>query len=1241
MDQRHISEAELGELWFSDTAATEEENAARQKVLAHCEECSTCNDRLTSYLEAEREINSLSRRSNDNQEGHFHCPDEGMWLKLAADVLEQGEAIRLVRHASTCGHCAGRLSTAQKYLVEDIEEVPDRATASPKWQAKVAQKMARHSPPLPPAKIQLSERHRVLRSWFFWVPLTAAVCVISVIVVLSIGGDRHQDVEKLLGQAYGESRTIEPRFAQALYGQLQIERGPNSQSRTSKPPTLLKAEESLSRYLRAESHDPIWLDLKGRADLLDGNYAEALKSLETALQIQPDSIAILTDTAIAYFEVAEIADRPEDYGKAIDLLSKVLRKKPDDAVALYNRALVDEKMFLFPQAIEDWEHYLRIDSHGEWAEDAKHRLDALHKKLADHEKSAGEPLLQPRDFIDETSLNRNDQRRELITAKAEQYLDRAIQEWLPAAFSSAGTAFSPTISNSRGRFVRASSLSPKGNSSHAAQAAFLATRMLSDVLITDHGDNWLSDLLRASQSIAFPAALHALQEAVYASSVGNFAAARSKATDATRFFRQARSVAGEMRARYETIYAMERSFQEKDRCLMAAAPIESKLRHYHYPWIRVQLYLEQSNCWAQVGNFGRAYQYVEDALALVERSKYPTLYLRALGMAAALYSRQGNREKAYSLDRTGLANYWEGCFPPIRAYQFYSDLDTLAEENTEWNFALLLAQEAVRVIRAANQALAEAFAHHRLAKIALIADDRPLATREFDQANRLFKVLPQTKETWAYEADAEIELAKLQAAYGDEKGAWAHLSTAGTHISQISHYSIALSYYKTVADLQRLNHKSNEAVGSLWSAVVVAEKGLGSLRNEDERLLWTRETEQTYRDLAESIWRLGNIEGALEIWERYRGASIRSVPGPGKRYSSDFENPLALPSDEFRRQLATLSAQTTISYLQVSGGLIIWVLDNGRIATQWVTIPQQDINRLASRFRDECADRNSDLAALRQHARDLYNLLIAPIADHLSADRTIVIEPYDSGVDIPISALIDPAGHYLSENYSIVISPGLLYQRHLRYSETPSAKDRALIIGSPAQDLGAAVLDPLNNADEEARYVAARFHSTPVLGGQATLDKVLTELTRAAVFHYAGHGLTVQGKVGLLLAPSKSDGSEFSQPLLDATTIMAVKLDRLKLAVFSACLTAGEGEDNLESPGNLVRLFLRSGVPHVVASQWNVNSSTTIDFMQTFYDGVLTGSSVPVSVRNAANKLRRQSITSHPYYWAAFTAFGI
>jgi CHAT domain-containing protein len=97
----------------------------------------------------------------------------------------------------------------------------------------------------------------------------------------------------------------------------------------------------------------------------------------------------------------------------------------------------------------------------------------------------------------------------------------------------------------------------------------------------------------------------------------------------------------------------------------------------------------------------------------------------------------------------------------------------------------------------------------------------------------------------------------------------------------------------------------------------------------------------------------------------------------------------------------------------------------------------------------------------------------------------------------------------------------------------------------------------------------------------------------------------------------------------------------MQLAVFSACDTQDISTEGVYNADSMVRAFLRDGVPNVVASRWNVDSASTRHFMSLFYQALLNGNSVAESIHRAQIGLRSVPGMAHPYYWSAFTAFGL
>ena len=78
----------------------------------------------------------------------------------------------------------------------------------------------------------------------------------------------------------------------------------------------------------------------------------------------------------------------------------------------------------------------------------------------------------------------------------------------------------------------------------------------------------------------------------------------------------------------------------------------------------------------------------------------------------------------------------------------------------------------------------------------------------------------------------------------------------------------------------------------------------------------------------------------------------------------------------------------------------------------------------------------------------------------------------------------------------------------------------------------------------------------------------------------------------------------------------------MQLAVFSACDSQDGADGGPFDADSLAGVFLRAGVPHIVASRWKVNSAATRQFMNLFYQALLGGDSVSNSIHQAQTALR-------------------
>jgi CHAT domain-containing protein/tetratricopeptide (TPR) repeat protein len=988
----------------------------------------------------------------------------------------------------------------------------------------------------------------------------------------------------------------------------------------------LKAEALIGENLSKNPNDPVWLQAKGQADLLDGNYESAIKSLQRGLAARPDSSTLLTDMASAYFERAEATDRPVDYGNAVEALGKALSKSPDDPVALFNRALICERIFLYTQAVNDWEHYLRVDPAGEWADSARRHLDALRGKLKEHQINSSRPLLNSFELATATNSKKL---QDTMDTRVEDYMNLAVRDWLPKAFPSAASY---------------------GSGQNESRAAL---ELLAKVALEKHEDSWLSDLLAHSTPRSFTPAVAALSQSVQANRAGDYVAAQHSAKRAARLFDVGGNVAGSLQAQVENMFAVHLSHRGEE-CLRDAKGLSDEIESTSYRWLQAQFRLEHAACLTVMGDYGDALRTVEDAIKSAQRYGYGSVYLRGLGFDSDDASTIGDVRTGWARARDGLAKFWSGTYDPMLGYNLYTDLDTAAEAQKQPYLQVAVWRDAIALIASDQDLLLCAMAHSWMAKSAASAGMAELAQREFTEASRLFEAAPQNEANQNDRVEVETLLAQMEGRRGDIEHALERLRRVRPSILFLSDDYVAIRYYGVLGGLESNQGSPVEAERSLRSAVILAEQSLKSLRSDRDRSVWKEEVSESYRNLVRTKLDQGDYQTALEIWEWYKGAALRSgSPGSsnegtllpteaGSRLNGfDLADGPSLPIPHgVEQSLATIRNETVVSYGVFGDTFWIWVYDDRGIFATKSSISPAEIESLANQFVEFCSNPESDANMLRKDAARLYQLLIEPIEERLSDRRTVVFEPDGALERVPMEALLDGSGKYLLDESPTVMSPGLYFRGDTSRDRGISPGVNSLVVSVPSPPAADAYgLLPLQDAEREAEMVVEEFRSGRLLrGNAATLEAVKRLLPGVSVFHFTGHAIVLGGAVGLVLADTDSTNH---LRLLDAKSLEGERLDQMQLAVLSACSTDSAGQGTYATADNLGSVFLRDGVPHVVGSRWNVDSVGTAFLMQEFYSALFAGKSVSESIREAKIEMRLRPGWTHPYYWASFEALGM
>jgi CHAT domain-containing protein/tetratricopeptide (TPR) repeat protein len=1238
----HLSLQEIE--WLMESTWPAGPRAQTEEARLHLGGCELCKGLMQMYEEFPRRLEQLKPPGAEHRGPN--CPPESVWWHVAAGLMPESRAAELLEHSTRCDACALLLRQATQDFADEITEqeithIRALASAQEEWQQSLAQRLsATESGRGKPVALWL----RGLADWFSWQPRSVfryAWAYAAAAILLVVAGvwlvqtrrepSREPSVDQLIADAYTEQRPFELRIPGAAYGPVRQERG-GERSAFAEPAGLLKAKYVIKERLAARPDDEAMLAASGRVELLEGHYDEAIRTFGRLLDAHPDSPPLLTDLATAYFERAEAADRAVDYGQSIELLGRVLAKKPDDPVALFNRAIALERMYAYNESTRDWEHYLRVDPSGNWGAEAQRRLSELQEKMKARDKPSAMLRSDPGGAAPILKARAAGQLASPAPWPAsldEEYLELAVREWFASLFASANSSGQQTWQRD--------------------PAVWDALTATADVLRTHHKDPWLADLLHdlpadsspPDVTVQFVRALNLLAQAAKASADGDPDSARPFAESAAAAFRVAKSNAGYLRAREEVIYALVRGARVQD-CIQISGQQLRETKLDSYAWLKGQAVLWHATCQNYAGNLDLAQHLSEQALELTKSTGYTGQHLRSVLFASGFLR---STERNWQDTRAGLQEFWADLNNPFHAYESYYELAILAEDAQKWHLALPLWREAVAMIERTPDRSYGALARYLLAAAAMRVGDLPEAVAEFGIASQQFSMLPNSHTNRLYRALSKIDLAAVEVQQGRFDSAAVQLEQARPLLTDLTHSWTAFKYYQTLGETYFRRGNLPEAEQALWSALRVSEVNLGSLRTDADRLAWERDAAPSYRMLVELYARKpDSTTRAWEFWEWYRASTLRgSMRSSSARdlnlvsLDAELSSPLLV---RVRRTVPALKHETVISFAYLPSGVAAWAFDDRGMNFVWIAASADELAGRVRGFASLCANPSSDLAKLRLEGRNLYNLLIAPFERHLEPNRLLIVEPDSILNDVPWPALVDARGEYLGSDLAIVVSPGLGYWINLRVTATISPEQTALVVGMPAVTSAVASrFSPLPDADREARGITARFrHSRLLSGTDVTSLAIRRELPRSHVFHFAGHAVSSAKQGGLVLASLGGENAD-EVTLLSAGDLEKTVFQRLQLVVLSACATA-ETEKGFSEPGTLVRGFLRAGVPHVVASRWPVDSRTTEQTMAEFYPRLFEGLPTAKALQQVANKLRTQPGVSHPYYWAAFGSYG-
>jgi CHAT domain-containing protein len=296
---------------------------------------------------------------------------------------------------------------------------------------------------------------------------------------------------------------------------------------------------------------------------------------------------------------------------------------------------------------------------------------------------------------------------------------------------------------------------------------------------------------------------------------------------------------------------------------------------------------------------------------------------------------------------------------------------------------------------------------------------------------------------------------------------------------------------------------------------------------------------------------------------------------------------------------------------------------------------------------------------IQDAGKTLYESLISPVSDLLPSGAPVCIVPDKTLHFLPFGALFDESGRFLIQSHPLTIAPSAsVFATCLRNSggHTPANQETMLGIGNPSiNEKRFPKMPRLPETEIEVVSAAGYYggNSMVLTGPQANPNQVLAAIPQADIIHFASHafvGEESNWQPALLLSPDSSTTKSDDGAAPDDTGLLYLnrlfdrRMRRSRLVVLSACDSGLGRYYKGEGIVSLVRPFIASGVPTVVASLWKIDSTAT---------GILAVELHRIRKQEAAlasDALRRAQLRMasgefgatyiHPYYWAPFIVAG-
>ncbi|MGQ4809405.1 Tol-Pal system protein TolB [Candidatus Entotheonellaceae bacterium PAL068K] len=696
-----------------------------------------------------------------------------------------------------------------------------------------------------------------------------------------------------------------------------------------------------------------------------------------------------------------------------------------------------------------------------------------------------------------------------------------------------------------------------------------------------------------------------------------------------------------------------------------------------------QAHIDQANTYWLRGDYQNAFRHQRQGANLAEASQAKHQQLQAMSTLGLIYWTLNNPKRARQLQGQALTVARQLGLKHEEA-SVYNNTGIIDRQQGRYDAALQAFEQALQIDVALQTRWGQAHDHRNLGMTYLRQGQLDLALQHLEQAIGLSRAIGDRVNT----AKSLLSLADTQQQTGELLAAQNTYDAALALAQALDLPEVAWRALHGVGRLHRAQQRIAPALGAFRQAITVVEAIRAAIKVEEFRNGFLRDKLDLYQDMIFLLLRQGRASDAFNYVERARARSFIDLLGNRhltleNAVSSDLlarhrsmqntllqlrqtlqhapasqrpglQDALARQKQAYQELLIEiksahpqLSTFVTVDPLTVTDlqrllapnvalveymvgqqSTAVWVITRDRVTVHQVPVTRQELSRRVQRYRQHL----TRLLPVADQARQLYDLLLRPVAAAFAQAKYVGIVPHDILHYLPFAALHD-GNQSVLDTHAVFYAPSASVLRFTFAKRRPGPKRTAVLaVGNP--NLGSLNYD-LPLAEKEVRSLRWPFPEITILTRDQALEStVVRNIDKYGIIHIASHGEfdSVNPLFSALkLAPDAQDDGN-----LEVSEIFGLNV-QADLVTLSACQTGLgvilRGDEII----GLNRAFVYAGTHALIASLWRIDDLASAVLMKHFYR-FYTELDKAESLRQAQLTVRQQF--PHPSHWAGFVLSG-